>query len=106
MAKRKYSYIIYTDGKRERILNWFKPCFDTEDRTMIALTKDGTYLYRHKHIYPEFDLRIHSRPNYLLRKDYEFLKLKGGVHNVDVFNDDIWYAVEDIDRFEIVMNLD
>ena len=102
MGKRKYSYLIYDDGKKERILNWFYASNDRRTTRIIVFTDNGTYLYVDidKEIIPE----VQPIKNNIYRPTY-FYKLRGGVHNIDVSNVDIWYAVHNIDRMEIMMDL-
>ena len=102
MSRRKYSYIIYTDGKKEKIHNWYMPSCDKKDRMILVFANSGAYLYRHKDCFEEPEIMSPFRSRQLFSMDYEFVKLKGGVHNIDVYDKDIWYAVDNIERFEIV----
>lgn len=105
MSRRKYSYIIYTDGKKERINNWYKPSYDPNDKTMLFFANSGAYLYREiDHIEEPICMPYMHRS--LFQNKYEVVKLRGGVHNIDVYNKDIWYVVDNIDRFEIVTNFE
>lgn len=104
MGKRKHSYLIYKDGKKERIFNWLNvnPC--NAVKRILAFTQNGIYLYVdiNKEIIPEVQ-PIRNYP--IVKHSSAFYKLKGGVHDIDTDNVDIWYSIYDIDRMEIVMDL-
>lgn len=104
MGKRKHSYLIYEDGKKERIFNWLNvnPCNAT--KRILAFTQNGIYLYvdMDKEIMPEMQpIRNYS----IVKYPSAFYKLKSGVHDIDVNDVDIWYLIHNIDRMEIVMDL-
>lgn len=102
MGKRKHSYLFYNNDKKEkeRILNWF----NVGDDKIVAFTQNGTYLYVKDDRSSELGC---TKDNlfYRIKPSHAFYKLKGGVHNIDVDNASIWYAKYDIDRIEIIMDL-
>lgn len=106
MSKRKYSYLIYKDGKKEKILNWFYAISNQDNIKIVVFTQSGTYLYVNNDtiICPSLENPLTQNPCSIHRYPYAFYKLKGGVHNIDVCNSDIWYTQYDIDRMEIMMD--
>ena len=103
VGKRKYSYLIYEDGTKERILNWFNASFDTRPRhrKIIAFTQNGTYLY----VDDDWELPSQMYNPPVFKRPHAFYKLRSGVHNIEVDNKDIWYHIDNIDRMEIMMDL-
>lgn len=104
MGKRKYSYLIYDDGKKEKILNWFYANDDMKNRKIIVFTQSGTYLYVTDNKVPSLKNPLSQKIYPILKYPHAFYKLRGGVHYVDIYNADIWYAADDIDRMEIVID--
>lgn len=105
VGKRKYSYLIFEDGKKERILNWFKASFDTRYNNIIACTKNGIYLYT------DYDWELipisHMYKEYCtLKRSHAFYKLRNEIHhigNIDVSDQDVWCPISNVNRMEIMI---
>lgn len=100
MAKvtlRKYDYIFFNDGTKERIFKWFYVPNDWYFlKDFILITKDHVYWYTEKRSDEDsiFDKQWISKRNHLYQ-------LKSGVHTLNISNYKQWDAVDNFDRFEI-----
>lgn len=106
MAKRKYDYLIYNDGKKERILNWFYADGDIKNRKIIIFTNSGIYLYvQDKTLLPFYESVLFEKSSYHpISSSCAFYELRGGVHNINIYDGNIWYAKDDIDRIEVIID--
>ena len=106
MGRRKYSYLFYKDGRKERILNWFDVYPYSENKRIVVFTQNEVYLYVDS-VVDSFDIPeiedISINMVFVKRPQYAFYKLRGGIHNIDVNNTNAWYEVGNIDRIEIVI---
>ena len=100
MAKvtlRKYDYIFFDDGTKERIFKWFYVPNDWYFlKDFILITKNHVYWYTERRSDEDvlFESRWISKVNYLYQ-------LKPGVHTLDISNYKLWNKVENFNRFEI-----
>ena len=107
--KRKYDYIFFDNGTKERILHWFKIETDYTDykdevNRFIFYTKNNVYLYYEGDWEDEF-YQVYQpgdRPFIIIKRNHLY-QLKDGVHKLDVRDRSLWYDIENFDRFEIVI---
>lgn len=106
MAKRKYDYLIYNDEKKERILNWFYADGDIENRKIIIFTQNGIYLYvQDKTSLPFYESISVEKSSYsYLKSSCAFYKLRDGVHNINICDGNIWYAEDNVNRIEVIID--
>lgn len=110
MAKvtlRKYDYIFFDDGTKERIFKWFYVPNDWYFlKDFILITKDHTYWYTERRTCDESEIQSDKDCLYKqmwVAKRNHLYRLKSGIHNLDISNYKQWDAVENFDRFEIMI---
>ena len=105
MAKvtlRKYDYIFFDDETKERIFKWFYVPNDWYFlKDFILITKDHTYWYTERRS-DEDCLCKQSKQMWIAKRNHLY-RLKSGIHNLDISNYKQWDAVDNFDRFEIMV---
>ena len=98
--KRKYDYIFFDDGTKERILHWFKTETHYKVNEFMLYTKNNVYWYCECDFEDRFyEVRQPSSPFITKRK--LLYQLKDKCHKLDFKDESLWYSVENFDRFEI-----
>jgi hypothetical protein len=100
--KRKYNYIFFNNGIKERILHWFKTETYYKINEFILYTKDRVYWYRECDREDRFN-EIYQPSHPFIIKRTLLYQLKDGVHKLDFNDESLWHSVENFDRFEIMV---
>jgi hypothetical protein len=100
MRQRKNSWMIFTDGKKEKILNYI----NIENQFILFFTHSGTYLYFHKLPYWDCDHKFdtHCNSSSIIKITDRFYQCRTH-HNINVANPEQWLNVDNIDRIEIII---
>lgn len=98
--KRKYDYIFFDNGTKERILHWFKIPNVFSVHEFLLFTQYGTYWYCENT--DRFN-DIERGSNGFISKRHLLYRLKDGCHKLNFRDESLWYSVENFDRFEIMI---
>lgn len=103
MKQRKNNWLIYSDGHKEKILNYIY----FENQIILFFTCSGTYLYRPIGWYwSNFDVDVieYNQLKYkpLIIKTSAFYKSRTN-YNIDINNEKQWWAQNNIERIELII---
>ena len=98
--KRKYDYIFFDNGTKERILHWFKIPNTFSVYEFLLFTQYGTYWYCENADRFDDTERVSSK---FISKRNLLYRLKDKCHKLDFKDESLWYNVEDFNRFEIIV---
>ena len=99
--KRKYDYIFFDDGKKERITHWFKLNVVNGLNEFMLFTKNNVYWYCECDLEDRFE-RECKRSTFIRVRNCLY-QLKDGTHRLTLDKND-WISVQNFNRFELVIN--